>query len=269
MSCVHREHRSFWSVEGIKLIMNSQSIQSINGFVICQEEKFLSRLERTLEFGWGMQERQRYQFLWDRRGSITKILVTCKAPLCVSRNLQWKQPWKGSLLVFFVWARWGLGTMAWGRCVGGWHGCSQCQCECPLVSCAPASLALGTKSSQLPSLVLCYLCKVCCCWPRSLFEKLNWRIWKRLMFIRKLFFCHILFLFLKLATVYGWHLLESWFFTIVPPPKLAVISWHRGRKGALHLIMLDAKTWWNSSSEYFFLLTFLSCLVTAVVLHIK
>lgn len=145
------------------------------------------------------------------------------------------------------------------------------KCECPLVSCTPASPALGTKSSQLPSLVLCYLCKVCCCWTRSLFEKLNWRIWRRLMFIRKLF-CHSLFLFLK-CSCSVW-LAASWklLFHYCSPPqkkKLAVISWYRWRKGALYLIMLDAKTWWNSSSEYFFLLTFLSCLVTAVVLHIK
>lgn len=75
--------------------------------MICQGEKFLSCQERTLEFGWGM--RQRYQFQWNMWGSITKVLVTFKAPLCVSHNLQWKQPLKGSLLVFFVWAHWGLG----------------------------------------------------------------------------------------------------------------------------------------------------------------
>lgn len=108
--CGRREHRSFWSVEGIESIMNSQSFYTINCFVICQGGTFLSCQERTLEFAWGMQQRQRYQFQRDVWGSISKVLVTCKAPLCVSRNLQWKQPLKGSLLVFFVWAHWDNGV---------------------------------------------------------------------------------------------------------------------------------------------------------------
>lgn len=98
--CGHREHRSLCSVEGIESIMSSQSIQRINCFVMYQGGKFLSYQERALEFGWGMQDRQRQQSLWDVWGSITKV-VTCKAPVCVSHNLQWKQPLKAVWFCFF------------------------------------------------------------------------------------------------------------------------------------------------------------------------
>jgi len=37
--CKHREHRSLWHVEGAKSIKNSQNIQSMNCFVICQARR--------------------------------------------------------------------------------------------------------------------------------------------------------------------------------------------------------------------------------------
>lgn len=101
----------------------------------------------------------------------------------LSHNLQWNCLWKAVWVCFLFEHTGDNGVRTVCRRLAR---LSQCKCECPLVSCAPASPALGTKSSQLPSLVLCYLCKVCCCWTRGLLEKLNWRIWRRLMFIRKL-----------------------------------------------------------------------------------
>lgn len=44
--CGHREHRSSWHVEGAELIVNSQSIQSINCFVMCQARR--ERFEELL-----------------------------------------------------------------------------------------------------------------------------------------------------------------------------------------------------------------------------
>lgn len=129
-----------------------------------------------------------------------------------------------------------LSTMVWGRCVGGWHGRSVqlWMPTCLLCSCQPASgPARGTKSAQLPSLVLCYLCEVCCCWTRSSFEKLNWKIWRRLMFIRNLF-CHILFHFLKCShsawLTASWKLLFHYC-----PPKIGCDFMTLMKKGSIIL----------------------------------
>lgn len=193
--------------------------------------KFFSCQERALEFVWGMQERQRYQFLWDMWGSMTKVLVTREAPLCVSHDLQWKQPLKGSLHVVLVWAQWcedGVSEAGTAAPVQLWMP------TCLLCSCQPASgPARSTKSAQLPSLVLCYLCEVCCCWTRSSFEKLNWKIWRRLMFIRNLF-CHILFHFLKCShsawLTASWKLLFHYC-----PPKIGCDFMTLMKKGSIIL----------------------------------
>lgn len=122
---------------------------------------------------------------------------------------------------------------------------------CPLCCWQPAlGPALQTKSSQLPSLVLCYLCEVCCFGKAAAPLKHEIARYKGDWCLSENFYHSVPSLKVYLECVTG-NFLQVAFSLSSTQKNWLWFSDMGGRQGALYIMLDEAKTWWNSILEYF------------------